>query len=172
MRYLLIILVFSMAACEPVINEQGSTMAYVPIYATLQNASTISVEPVKPTVKAGKIYAYNQYLFQVEQFEGIHIIDNSNPQQAQKIAFIKIPMCSELAIKSGFLYTNNLNDLVVFNLNNIASPQLVNRVENAFPAITQEYPPFSNVYFECVDPSKGVVVGWKQQPVENPKCRR
>ncbi|MGZ5287276.1 MAG: hypothetical protein ACXWB9_08840 [Flavisolibacter sp.] len=172
MRYLLIILVFSMAACEPVIIDQGSRMAYVPVYASAQDANAISVEPVKPTVKAGKIYAYNQYLFQVEQFEGIHIIDNSNPQQAHKLAFIKIPLCSELAIKSGFLYTNNLNDLVVFNLSNISAPQLVNRVVNAFPAISQEYPPFDNVYFECVDPSKGFVVGWDQKPVENPKCRR
>ena len=161
-----------MAACEPVINDRGSMMAYVPVYATAQEANSISVEPARPTVKAGKIYAYNQYLFQVEQSEGIHIIDNTNPQQAHKMAFIKIPLCSELAIKSGFLYTNNLNDLVVFNLNNIASPQLVNRIENAFPAISQEYPPFSNVYFECADPSKGIVIGWKQQPVDNPKCRR
>lgn len=133
----------------------------------------ITNEAPKPTIHPGKIYAYGNYLFQVEENEGIHIIDNSDPQQAHKISFLKVPAASELAIKSNFLYTNNLDDLVVFDLSNINAPHLVKRVENAFPKINQEYPPFSNVYFECVDPSKGVVVGWEEKMVnELPKCRR
>jgi hypothetical protein len=49
---------------------------------------------------------------------------------------------------------------------------LVNRIENAFPQINQEYPPFTGVYFECVDPSKGVVIGWEEKQIDQPKCRR
>ena len=73
----------------------------------------INVEAPKPTASAGKIYAYNQYLFQVEQGKGIHIMDNSDPQQAEKISFLSIPLCSDLAIRSNFLYTNNLDDLLI-----------------------------------------------------------
>jgi len=81
-------------------------------------------------------------------------------------------MATEIAIKSGHLYTNNVNDLVVFSLSNPAEPLLENRVKDAFPVIEQEYPPFNNTYFECPDPAKGIVVGWEQKELTNPQCRR
>jgi hypothetical protein len=130
------------------------------------------VEPVRPTVDPGKVYAFGQYLFQVEQSEGIHIVDNANPSSARKIAFLKVPMATEIAIKNNFLYTNNLNDLVVFSLSDIKSPQVVNRITNAFPAIDQAHPPASNTFFECADPAKGIVINWELKMIDQPKCRR
>ena len=112
------------------------------------------------------------YFIEVEQNEGIHIIDNSNLQQAKKVSFLKIPGCSEIAIRNNYLYSNNLNDLIVFDLSNLTAPQLVNRLENAFPQFSQSYPPFSDVYFECPDPSKGVVIAWEQKSLSSAKCRR
>lgn len=169
---LLFILIFF--SCQPrdVNDPPAQAQGYAPVYALRQTVNTIAVESAKPTTRPGKIYAYGNYLFQVEQNEGIHIINNTNPQQAQKVAFLKVPMASEIAIKSGYLYTNNLNDLVVFDLNNVVAPQLVHRLENAFPVIDQTYPPVSGVFFECADPSKGVVIGWDFKMLNNPKCRR
>jgi hypothetical protein len=172
MRYLYLLLAFFLFSCDTGWGDQPRITAYVPIYISKQDAGTVEAIAAKPTVHAGKIYAYGNYLFQVEQNEGIHIIDNSDPRQAHKIAFLKVAAATELAIKSGYLYTNHLNDMVVFDLSDISSPRLVNRLENAFPQIGQEYPPFSGVYFECVDPSKGVVIGWEEKQVDNPKCRR
>jgi hypothetical protein len=172
MKYLLFLLIIAVASCDPRSQNDSPLRGYAPVYATRQAANAISTEPVKTTSHPGKIYAYSNYLFQVEQNEGIHIIDNSNPQQSKKIAFLKILTCSEIAIKSNFLYTNNLNDLVVFDLSNISAPQLVNRVQNAFPEFNQSYPPFAGVYFECVDPSKGVVIGWEEKMLTSAKCRR
>jgi len=173
-RLMPFLFIFIFFACQPrdVNDAPSQAQGYAPVYAPLQTVNTITVEPVKPTTNPGKIYAYGNYLFQVEQNAGIHIINNTNPSQAQKVAFLKVPMASELAIKSGYLYTNNMNDLVVFNLNNVTAPQLVHRVENAFPVIDQMYPPVSNVFFECVDASKGVVTGWELKTLSNPKCRR
>jgi hypothetical protein len=163
------VLLFS---CDPHKGDFGKITGYVPIYVSKEDAAFIGAAAAKPTVLPGKIYAWGNYLFQVEQNRGIHVIDNSNPQQAHKISFLNVPAASELAVKDGYLYTNNLDDLVVFDISDINSPRLVNRVENAFPQISQEYPPFNGVYFECVDPSKGVVVGWEEKQIENPKCRR
>lgn len=172
MRYISIFLITCLFACDPSRNEMGRMDGYVPVYASLQASTQINIEAPRPTTNAGKIYAYNQYLFQVEEGKGIHIIDNSNPQQAEKISFLSIPLCSELAIKSNFLYTNNLDDLLVFNISDINSPQMVSRLEDAFPNEGQQYPPMANVYFECVDPSKGIVIGWERKIIDNPKCRR
>ena len=172
MRYLVLLLTIVFSSCIRNDPDQIKILAYAPVYLSQQDASAVGLTTAKPTVHAGKIYAYNSYLFQVEQNEGIHIIDNADPKQAHKIAFLKVPAASELAIRANHLYTNNINDLVVFDISDINAPQLVSRIENAFPQINQEYPPLSGVYFECVDPAKGVVIGWEQKHLDNPQCRR
>lgn len=169
----LLFLFFTACVTDPdVRNNNAQIMGYVPVYASAEQLADIGMAPPKATAKAGKIYAYNQYLFQVEQTEGIHIIDNSNPATAQKIGFLKVPLCSEIAIRGGYLYTNHVDDLVVFNLADISQPQLVKRLEGAFPQIDQLHPPFSNTYFECADPTKGIVVRWEQKLMKVPDCRR
>lgn len=62
--------------------------------------------------------------------------------------------------------------MVVFNLANIASPQLVHRIKDAFPVIDQTFPPFNNTSFECADSTKGIVIGWERKMITNPNCRR
>jgi hypothetical protein len=171
-RYLpLLALFFAACTIEPS-GPPGTMMAYVPIYQTTTVYNDINVQGPQPTINAGKIYAYGSYLFQVDQQRGIHIIDNSTPAQAHKIAFLNVPLCSEIAIKQSQLYTNNLNDLVVFDLTDITAPKLVKRLEKAFPLIDQQYPQLSNIYFECPDTTKGVVVGWEQKMIAKPDCRR
>lgn len=172
MKYLYLIIVLGIISCEPGPRADYSVIGYAPVYTSRQEANAISNETVRSTTHPGKIYAYGNYLFQVEQNEGIHIIDNSNQQQAKKISFLKIPSCSEIAIRNNYLYSNNVDDLVVFDLSNVNSPQLVHRLENAFPQFSQSYPPFSGVYFECPDPSKGTVIAWEQKSLSSAKCRR
>ena len=163
-----------LAACNWTVEPlpANAPMGFVPVYAVPDSVNKIASTAARPTNKPGKIYAYTNYLFQVEEATGIHIIDNAVPKAAKKIAFLRVPLASELAIKDGYLYTNNVNDLVVFNLSNPAAPALVKRVPDAFPAISQKHPPFTNVFFECPDPAKGVVVGWEQKQIANLKCRR
>lgn len=171
MKYFLLLSLIVIVSCERQNRETSSVMGYAPVYTSAQSR-TISYSPAEPTKNAGKIYAYNSYVFQVEQGKGIHVIDNANPQQASKIGFINIAGCTELAIKSNYLYTNNVNDLVVISLASMTSPSVVNRQDAAFPAIDQTFPPFDNISFECPDPSKGLVIGWEQKMIDNPKCRR
>lgn len=173
MRYLLLLLSLVGFACLP--DEVGSVnpnLAYAPIYASPKVYDSIAVTAPKATTTAGKIYAYASYAFQVDQNQGIHIVADAQSASARKVAFLKVPWCTEVAVKGTFLYTNNLNDLVVFDITNPQQPRLVKRLSNAFPSINQTYPPQNGVYFECADPSKGIVVGWEQKKVDNPKCRR
>jgi len=175
MRAYLPLLILLFAGCERSVdpNIRTNIMGYVPVYASGSATTEVKSEATpRPTTNAGKIYAYGNYLFQVEQNEGIHIIDNSNPQSAKKIGFIRCWGASEIAIRANFLYTNNIDDLVVIDLANAGSPKLVNRVVHAFPQISREFPSVSNTYFECPDPKKGTVIGWKRTVIDDPKCYR
>lgn len=173
---LLWLVLFGLAGCESgfmdLRDPNQLVNAMVPVYAQPSELEAITVMASQPTAKAGKIYAYGNYVFQNDLNKGIHIIDNTVPAQARKIAFISIPFSTELAVKGRYLYTNCVSDLLVFELSDVQTPKLVRRVKDAFPVVLQNYPPFNRVYFQCPDPTKGIVVDWQEKMIPIPDCRR
>ena len=149
---------------------------YSPIYATdASSFKQISAEPARTTINGGKLYTVGNLLFQVEQDSGIHIINYANPASPQKLGFIKSYLCKELSVKNGFIYTNNFSDLVVIDINTPNNIREISRTPGVFPDLALQYPSkagFGQIYFECADPKKGVVIGWKKQTIYNPKCFR
>ncbi len=180
-KYLTFFLFISMliSACEPYPTIPSSAEGYSPVYSKDVSAlKTIKTEPARTTVKGGKIYTVGNLLFQVEQDSGIHVINYANAASPQKLGFIKSFLCKELAVRNGFIYTNNLSDLVVIDINNLSDVKEVGRTPGVFPDLASQYPPktatnqFERIYFECADPAKGAVIGWKKQTITNPKCWR
>ena len=177
LAFLLSILVL-FSGCTSRENIPSSIEGYVPVYS--QDVSTlkaIKAEPARATINGGKVYTVGALLFQVEQDSGIHVINYADPSNPQKLGFIRSLMCKELAVRNGLIYTNNLSDLVVIDINNISDVREVGRTADVFPDLSLQYPPkgpneFARMYFECPDPNKGLVVGWKKQPINKPKCWR
>jgi len=165
-------LCFCLFGCyRPWDGYKDERSAYVPVYMSATEKNEISLSGVRTTETSGKIYAYANYIFQNDQNKGIHIIDNSDHKNPRKIAFLNIPYNTEFAVRGHYIYANNVNDLVVIDISDVNNPAVVKRIENAFPYVSQEFPPVSG-YFVCPDPSKGTVVAWQLQPVKSPNCRR
>jgi hypothetical protein len=154
------------------LSPTGTINAYVPVYANALDIAKISVEQPRTIQLPGKIYVYGNYIFQNDLNTGIHIIDYSNRSNPQKIAFINLPLNTDLAVKGNYLYANNYTDIVVFDISNPATPNLVKRISNVFQETNQKYPPFNNVAFECPDASRGIVVNWELKTINTPNCRR
>ncbi len=174
MRRIISFLILSLLlfSCDPKPAQFRSPDIYVPVYSSLSAVQQYDVEAPKPTGQAGKIYAYQNFIFQNDLYTGIHIIDNKD-QNPAKVAFLNIPLNTDIAIKGNYLYANNYTDLVVFDITDPVHPQFVKRVANVFPPVGQDYPPFTNVYFQCTDKSKGIVVRWeKKDSIPLPNCRR
>jgi len=177
-------IVFSLllfTACDPgrYSSIPENVEGYSPVYSTdVAALKTIKAGPPRTTVNGGKMYTVGNLLFQVELDSGIHIINYATPASPQKLGFIKSFLCKELTVKNGFIYTNNLSDLVVIDINNPADVKEAGRTPNVFPDLASQYPPnnpvnqFERVYFDCPDPDKGTVVAWKKQTINNPKCWR
>jgi hypothetical protein len=175
MKYILLcsLSVLLLAGCERFSNRNSfSSSGWVPVYSTPSELSDIGMKPAKATLNSGKIYTYGNYIFQNEQYEGFHIIDNSNPSNPVKTGFFKIPYSTEISIRNNHLYTNSVSDLLVFNISNMANPVLVKKIPNAFPLIDQLYPPVTDGYFECPDLTKGIIVKWDFKNNITAKCRR
>jgi hypothetical protein len=172
------IALFLLSSCDfkNTSNLPSQIEGYSPIYASNSSSfKQISAEPARATVNGGKIYTVGNLLFQVEQDSGLHIINYANPSNPQKLGFIRSFLCKELSVKNGFIYTNNFSDLVVIDINNPANIREVSRTPEVFPDLALQYPPktgFGQIYFECPESKKGIVIGWKKQIIHNPKCFR
>lgn len=108
---------------------------YTPIYIKVDELrKDIQIEGPRTLKRSGKIYTYGSYLFINEYKEGIHIYDNSQPENPQNIGFIKIPGNVDIAVKDNLLYADNYIDLVTIDIQNPATPVFVSRTEEVFPS--------------------------------------
>lgn len=145
-------------------SEPVAAEAYVPIYGYDSARYVIRSKPPRSIVNAGKIYVFGNTLFQVEQFEGVHIIDYTDRKNPVKTGFISIKGCNDVTVKGNFLLTNNMQDLVTIDISNRNDVKEVGRVKGAFYAfIAPEFsqPPARDVRYVCIDQTKGDVIGWK-----------
>ena len=145
---------------------------YKPIYVPEPDAKTIKVIEPRDVETQGKIYIKDSYIYVGDVERGVHIIDNSDPVNPQKIAFIQIYGNHDIAIRGNILYADNLDDLIAIDISDLQNIQVSKRIAGVYPLPSQSYP--KNVaygtYFECVDPDKGMVVGWVLSDIENPEC--
>jgi hypothetical protein len=143
---------------------------YRPIYVSAEQIKQVTTVAPQPLRKPGKIYVKGNYLFINEQGKGIHLIDNANPASPRKLSFINIPGNVDIAVKGNLMYADNGRDFVVLDISDPTQVTIQKRIENAFPL--QSFPPYINTYFECIDETKGVVIGWEKVKMSRPKCYR
>ena len=167
---LLLLLVWS--ACIPETEEPNTVSGLQPVYVTPAEAHHIYAGPPRNIVKLGKIYTKPPLIYLNESGMGVHVVDNSNPSNPHRIAFINIPGNQDIAIKNNYLYADNAGDLVTLDISNLENVVEVNRIANLYPLTQSAYPLDYNGYFECVDSTKGIIVGWIPATLEDPKCFR
>jgi len=170
-----IALLLAVAACEyddgapnfPVNNVEG----YSPIYVSAEAAlADITVQPPRALSNPGKIYIIGKYLLINDQLHGVHIYDNTNPAHPVSKGFLNILGNTDVAIRGSVLYANNLTDLIAVNFTDPGNIQELSRFPQDYWSL--ELPPVVDTYFECIDNSKGMVLGWQKQTLASPKCYR
>lgn len=137
------------------------TVATPDVMSKAEFRSSVEVLGPQNIEEAGKIYAYGNYIFVNDEFHGIHVIDNTNPESPQAIAYIKVPGNIDISIKNNYLYADSSVDLVVFDISNITGIEQVGRLEDVFniydyqiPVETQEVN-WGNFNFD-----DQIIVGW------------
>jgi hypothetical protein len=172
-KLLFVVAVFiaSLSACvvEPFDAEfpAGKVNGYRPLYGS-QVATEVSLLPAKALENPGKIYVYNQYLLINERSKGIHIYNNSDPSNPQAVAFINLLGNTDMAIKNDILYADHNGDLKSIRLNGFNALAVLDSIPLAHWQLG--VPPPAGFYFECVDFTKGMVVGWQSVELNNPDC--
>ncbi|MHC1705867.1 MAG: LVIVD repeat-containing protein [Tenuifilaceae bacterium] len=158
------VLAVVIGGCTDNTTERITYTANVPVYMPYSEfRSSFKKSEPKDSISPGKIYFKDNYLFVNEPGKGIHIIDNSNPSNPQKVAFYEIMGNVDLAIKGDILYADSYIDLLAINISDINNPREVGRLKNIFPEIV----PMGNINFlyANVDHKKGVIINWEVKTI-------
>ena len=152
---LAIIALSSLQSCvEDKCDATRTFIQFDPIYATAESFrnNAIVTEGPREMIEPGKIYYYNNTLLINEVRQGIHVYDNSNPENPTAIAFINIPGNVDMAIKENILYADNYVDLLTIDISDIMNPIVLDREEEA-------------MIIHGTHPTRGYLVGYNQTEV-------
>lgn len=132
-RWFLLSLVLWLGGCSDPATITYTDIQQSPILLSFEDIrSGYKAESARDMKNPGKIYVYEQYLFVNEMYDGIHILDNSDPSKPVKLAYLRIPGNTDIEVRNDFMYVNSGPDLLVLDMSNINAVSLVKRVENAF----------------------------------------
>lgn len=159
---LFLLCLIALVCCDPIdevtgVDGENHFAGYRPVYGSPE-LSTIALEDAKAVKNPGKIYMYGKYLLVNEIKEGIHLYDNSDPSNPSPVGFIRMLGNTDMAIRNDVLYADHMGNLVALALNDFKAIAEKGRLDLA--EWNLGVPPPVGEYFECVDPAKGLVVGW------------
>ena len=131
-----------------------------PVYMSYEQLrDSVVFEAPRDLGHRGKIYLYKQFLLISQPNQGIHVVDNEDPENPQNIGFIVIPGNVDMAVKDDILFADSFIDLVMVDIRDMENVQEVNRRQNVFPYNPRQALGENQWILEEVDRSKGVVIG-------------
>jgi hypothetical protein len=131
---------------------------YVPVFMKRADLEqSVSYQPPEDMENPGKIYYKAPYIYVNERYKGVHVIDNSQPENPVSVGFIVAPGCLDMAVKGDIIYLDNSVDLVAFDL---TKREVTNRIANVFP---EPVSPDNEIFYAGTDRSGYVLVAWKKK---------
>lgn len=123
--------------------------------------AAVQVREIRDIERPGKIWVYDHFIFVIEQYKGIHILDNSDPQNPENLGFIQIDGCTDVAVRDGVIFANNAVDLIgVKPSSDFKSVHVVSRNRNILPELASPEG-WISLDFEKYRPENSVIVRWE-----------
>lgn len=167
--YNLVLLLFFLPGCDWVEDPPKEVDGWKPMYGDASQLENIFAGAPESLITPGKIYLLGTTVFINDVARGILVVNNSDPRNPQAVSFIHIPLNVDLAVKGNVLYADNGPDLVAIDITNPLQVNVLKRISSVFDP--SNFPPQEG-WFECVDPTKGIVLGWEPATLEKPECFR
>lgn len=165
-----LLLTLSMLAGDCELEPGGfSGVGKVPIYLPESELSKIENLPPQAIGETGTIFFRDSLFFMLEQKKGIHVFVFVDSSSTHALTFLKIPAITDFTLAGNYLYADSWKDLVTLDIGNLLEIKEINRQKGVFqPPL---FPPLFNGPFECVDESKGAVIGWRDSVLVNVQCQ-
>jgi hypothetical protein len=140
-----------------------SNTNYLPILMDRSelNKSVQLINSAKSLTAPGKICLYQDWILLVEKYKGVHLIDNHDPSNPVRKAFLKVPGCLDVAVRNGVLYADNAVDLVAVRLDlEQMKATEISRKAYALPEIASPEGYIPNEFTRAKRPVGTEIVGW------------
>ena len=132
--FLSVLILFASSCSKDKCLQEVTYIKYTPVYESYENIrAEIRSEAPRELENPGKIYFYQDHIFINEIHKGIHIIDNSDPENPTPTSFIPILGNIDIVIKNNQLIVDNYTDLLTIDITDLNQVRLTNRQENVFP---------------------------------------
>lgn len=156
--FLICVLIFS---CDNDNSDLEVVMVATPEFMSkTEFRKSVDIISARAIEDPGKIYVYDNYIF-VNDMDGIHIIDNSNPKFPKKVKFISIPGNEDISVKNNYLFADSATDLLVFDISNINMITEVERLEDVFSIYNIQIPIEAQaVDYNNYNYKEDIIVGW------------
>ena len=180
--FIYLIMVFSVFSCtrrEEYLEIPDEVLGLKPVYVdtSKMNDYIFSTGP-KILITPGKIFKTTNMLFVSDAGKGVHVIDNSDNKNPQKIAFINIPGNVDIAKNgdflyadcNGYLFTIDISDPLQAKVTSFSNMLSQDRLEPPADLRNKHFAGESRVFYECPDNSKGLIVNWEVDTLHRPEC--
>jgi hypothetical protein len=158
-----------LAACEKESSYTGfSGTGKRPIYIPLSELGAIKNLPPQTIGQTGTIFLRDTLFFMLEFKKGIHVFNILDTMNTAALTFWNIPAITDFTISGNRIYADSWRDLVTIDISDLYQIKEVSRNKDTFQPVL--YPPLYDGIFECVDESKGVLIGWQTVFIENARC--
>lgn len=163
--FVLIVLLVVATASEPVY------FYYSPILMERADLET-SVEMYntpKPIAEPGKMCLYKNWVLLVENHKGVHLIDNSDPANPVRKAFLTVPGCVEVAVHNDVFYVNNAVDLVGVKVDFQAlTATVLTRLRGVLPHLVNPEGYVPRFVIDKCNDDRYEIVGWIKVSTTSP----
>ena len=147
-----------LCACPPDDNSPQYS-SYEPLVmkrADFEN--TIQFQQAHSLQNIAKMYTFGDMIFITERYQGVHLIDNSDPKNPVNKGFIRVLGCVDVAYKSSTLYVSSATDLVAIDVTDYQKPKEIGRQRNIFPQLKD--PDDLQVGDGRTFPENSVIIDW------------
>jgi len=115
----------------------------------------------KPITNPGTLCLYRNWVLLVEQYKGVHLIDNSDPANPVNKGFLTIPGCTDVAVRNDVFYVNSAVDLVGVNVDFTAlTATELSRQKGILPNLATPNGYVPEYIMEKCTSGEYVLVGW------------
>ncbi len=155
-------------ACVKREPETFSGMGKRPVYVPVSALYDVRNLPPQPVEQSGTIFLQDTLFFMLEQKKGIHVFNVKDSLHITSLTFLQIPAVTDFTIAGKRLYADSWRDLLTIDISDLYQIKVLDRQSDVFSPLL--YPPLYDGIFECVDESKGAVIGWEDIFLDDARC--
>jgi hypothetical protein len=135
-------------------------VTYAPLYQDREVFLTRiqSVADEVELLNPGKLMVSGSWKFVTDVNRGIHIYNDSDPANPQKVAFLNVPGVLDIALKNKTLYANAYSALIAIDITDPLNAKAVEMIPTAFP-------PVYSIGGPIMDSLGNVAVAWRADTV-------